>query len=653
MMKSILLLWCYLGTAFCLFSQSDNNPARLFLAQKDTVAVGDTLVLQVYAANFTQLDVLELSVRFPRNVLEWIGPALPPGAPRATIFRAALLNENSNLLKVGWEDFAPPQGATITDSLVILELRFKTLQPTIGNEFAALVNFPNSIRAFNVAGQAIPILDGNVTWNELITILPTESVHLALPDTVVAPGKPFCRKVQVMFLDTTLISLQFSVAWNAGLIRFDSVTNLQIPDLSLGRDFNLLQVAQGKLSVAWVDLMLRGVDFTPGAVFFELCFTALDTVGTTAIQFTQSPTDIEFYRVDGKTLRFYGTPADITLTRNPLMRPGDTNADGIVNNFDLLPIGLAYGNTGIDRQNATTRWQAQPAADWAQTAPQSQVNYKHFDSDGNGLIELLDARAIDTNYNQKVTGFVPPLRSEPREQGAPLYVQTGRVRPGEQARFNLVLGEAAQPATDVYGVAFSIEYDDLLAVGNTDRVAVTFDTTWLGKVGEDLLVLQKNNPSEQRIDVALVRTDGRNRTGFGTIGQLRFDVPIWVGEDPIPSVLDTLGFRISKVRLLNFSEIEQAVSAMETIALVSFSTGINDPALAQKIRLFPNPVHDRLFIQTDHLQIERLDIFDTTGKLLQSRSNAPEILTSELAAGIYAVRIFTKEGVVVKTFVVK
>jgi hypothetical protein len=494
----------------------------------------------------------------------------------------------------------------------------------------------------------LPVTDAFQDWNFKVKIFPKETIGLTITDTVASPGKQVCLRVEVVKFEKLLIGMQFGMKWDTALLKFLHINFGDISGLQLD-NFGFTDTLQGKLRFLWIDRTSRGIRLDRGNRFFEVCFNVLDTVAQAEVVFSREVLDYEFIDTD---LNLYNLSADngtVSVTRNPLMRPGDTNADGIVNNFDLLPIGLAYGNTGIDRQNATTRWQAQPAADWAQTSPQSQVNYKHLDSDGNGLIELLDARAIDMNYNQRVTGFAPPLRIEPRSQGAPLYVRTRTVRPGERARFDLVLGEANQQATDVYGVAFSIEYDALLSFGNTDRVAVRFDTTWLGKVGEDLLVLQKNNPTAQRIDVALVRTNGQNRTGFGTIGQLHLDLSALTGSE----ISDTLRFQISQVRLLNFSEIEQAVSSRETTAVLTSSTGTNAPALAQKIRLFPNPVRDRLFIQTDNLQIEQLDLFDATGKLLQSRSNAAEILTSDLAVGMYAVRIWTKEGVVVKAFVVK
>ena len=639
MKKSIVLLLCCFGTVIFLSAQS---PARLFLQQKDTVSVGGQLCVQVFATNFSQLDSLQLSVRYSANALQWQAASRPIGAPDGIEISAQKTSDG--LLQIVWKNVGNAAGITISDSIVLFELCFEATRPTLGNEYVGLVNAPLPIRAFDINQQRIPILATNLDWVETVHIFPTQGVYLALEDTVVAPGQPFCRKLRLVHADKPFISMQFSLGWNPAILRLDSVIHLNLRGLRLDRDFNLNIISQGKLSCLWQDEQVRGVTEDSVEYLYEVCFTALDTVGNTAIQFTPNPTAIEFISIDFELLRFQATPASIVIDSDPFMRPGDTNHDGIVDHFDLLNIGLGYGNIGYERQDASLDWKEQPAADWEQQLPQSHTNYKHFDTDGNGIIDLTDAQAIDINWHQTAEdGFTGNDWAEIREEGAPLYVQTKTIFPMAQSvTFDIILGEEAQPADDLYGIAFSVEYDEQLGA---DEIYATFDTSWLGKMNEDLLVFQKNNLAENRLDIALVRIDGQNRSGFGTLGQLHFTAPAFTGETDTVGVL---AFQIQNVRAIDFDEMEQLTAPMETTAVLDVSTGINDPAIAHKIRVFPNPAQDVLYIRAGDLHIEKVALYNANGKQMIQYHNTPTLPLESLQAGFYFCKIWTDKGLVTR-----
>jgi len=80
-----------------------------------------------------------------------------------------------------------------------------------------------------------------------------------------------------------------------------------------------------------------------------------------------------------------------------LVWPGDSNNDGTVDHFDFLSWGLAYGNTGAARPNATTNWEGQQAPDWPVSI--EGVNGKHQDCNGDGVVDSLDRQVIQNNYN--------------------------------------------------------------------------------------------------------------------------------------------------------------------------------------------------------------------------------------------------------------
>jgi len=87
----------------------------------------------------------------------------------------------------------------------------------------------------------------------------------------------------------------------------------------------------------------------------------------------------------------------------PFVWSGDGNNDGIVSAEDLLYIGLGYGATGPARADATTDWGAEYAFYWGEQTQVSNVDYKFFDSNGDGTIDEADANAIVANFGQTHT----------------------------------------------------------------------------------------------------------------------------------------------------------------------------------------------------------------------------------------------------------
>lgn len=78
--------------------------------------------------------------------------------------------------------------------------------------------------------------------------------------------------------------------------------------------------------------------------------------------------------------------------------PGDADNNGMVDNTDILALGLGYGQTGPQRNNSTIFWNAQYCDQWNDSLP-TGVNLKFTDCNGDGVIEVNDTLAISENYN--------------------------------------------------------------------------------------------------------------------------------------------------------------------------------------------------------------------------------------------------------------
>jgi hypothetical protein len=86
------------------------------------------------------------------------------------------------------------------------------------------------------------------------------------------------------------------------------------------------------------------------------------------------------------------------------------------------------------------------------------------------------------------------------------------------------------------------------------------------------------------------------------------------------------------------------ITAITTLGTVDFSA-------KNKISLYPNPVHDELFVQLNTTDKTTIQLFDATGKvLIQKTVNAAEnsIDTSNLVNGLYFVKVNSNEGTITK-----
>ena len=97
--------------------------------------------------------------------------------------------------------------------------------------------------------------------------------------------------------------------------------------------------------------------------------------------------------------------------------------------------------------------------------------------------------------------------------------------------------------------------------------------------------------------------------------------------------------------------------ARDTI-VVTFSTGIKDPAIGDLFQLYPNPVKNSLFIQINGLHhIDLIAVYNSLAQRIQleyftnAKGNTYEINTNYLSAGVYSVEIISGKNKFVKMFV--
>lgn len=350
--------------------------------------------------------------------------------------------------------------------------------------------------------------------------------------------------------------------------------------------------------------------------------------------------------------------------------PGDADNNNAVNHFDLLYMGLGFGKTGPVRGSLGTAWTGHDGADWAQATPNRAVNFKNFDADGDGKITLNDTAAIAKNWGQVIRPIYDNPEAAPFTGGdptdaAPLFVQSDTLAEGQSATLTVALGTAAQPMTDVYGVAFSLDYDPKVLKEGRTHFAPT--ASWLGAPNE-LLVIQRDFHEKGRMDIAITRRDGQAiPAGFGALGSLYIvieddifalkgglDEPEWVVVDTLKPTI----FTVSRVRSINAAEQERSTSPRTTTVQIRQKfVGTRQPGdLSHLLQISPNPVSDALKITVPGEQIEQIEVVSAAGASLKRvaglGAQSGLLQTSDLPNGTYFLKILTANGFAARQFAV-
>jgi hypothetical protein len=335
----------------------------------------------------------------------------------------------------------------------------------------------------------------------------------------------------------------------------------------------------------------------------------------------------------------FSAPFSITAivgTAQGCVWPGDADDNTTVNNWDLLPIALTHGESGILRPNANISWTGQASSDWTTVNPVAGLpNYKHIDCNGDGIINQNDLTAIQQNYgssyyrsNSSMTGNIP------------FFINSVNANEGDRLSLPINLGTAAEPAADVYGVAFTLNYDPEIVEASS--VSVDYPVSWLGT---NLLDIQYDFSQLGKIEVAVARRDRLNNSGFGEIGKFNFTI-----RDDIlrSSTTRTMDIDITNIRLINNANAEIGTNPQVgtvTVTLLSATEAIDN----YSVELFPNPAKDQFNVRVQNASLETVTVYNVNGQLVKLTENInSNILTlpvNELARGIYMVQIKTDKGV--------
>ena len=568
-----------------IYAAVTDNEGCTVLSETPFVCTGDSGTLDIEASLFFECTATQPNSEFTAFI--WKGGTPPYTFDWSNGFSETADRSSSTFLN-GQDGF---NSVTITDSEGLLNIIY-----------------------------ASPLLEGNCAATQ-------ELVNIVMDDKQVEADETFSLPV-ILDASVSLALLRFEIHWEDDLLDLQSIQS----------EFNFSQEAYQNGKVALQFEFPEPPPLFIKNVIAELVFKAKkDTSTTTPLVFGYTE-----WRATGYIKDHPIHPDNATITLVPDgtdVWPGDTDRSRTVDHNDLLNIGLAYNDMGPKRPNASTDWNAQNAPAWERQTPESNINYRHIDTNGDGSVNDQDTMAIALNWEQVIQYSIDP---DPKADGSPLFVDAGTISSDERKLFPIILGTSEERAENIYGLAFSIPYEGALF---SEAMSVDFSNSWLGSDGSKILGMFRNFPLERRIDIALVRTDGQNISGFGPIAHLALQ-----GNNRT-EMTRPASFEVENVQLINYQEHSLPVSPEKSETLVDFSTGIDEPEWARNIRLYPIPAREEIRIETFGLEVDGLQLFNMNGQLLASYPYQKRISVGYLTPGIYLLRILTPQGVAVKKWV--
>ncbi|MCB0697677.1 MAG: T9SS type A sorting domain-containing protein, partial [Chitinophagaceae bacterium] len=317
--------------------------------------------------------------------------------------------------------------------------------------------------------------------------------------------------------------------------------------------------------------------------------------------------------------------------------PGDANTDKVVDMYDPLAIAMNYNDTGSARPNAATTWAAQYCQYWDGSFL-NNIDVKHADCNGDGMIDTADLAVVDSNYSKT---HPKGGAAQKTTAGPDLYFDHSGIHPNPDSTVSIkmFLGNANTPVSDFYGLATHVLVDGLSLA--TPPV-IKHGSNWIGDSTNTLNFTKE--VSATSVDWALARTNKLNVNGQGWIADLEFKIP----ANTASGTLVTLSYNNTKIidkeglDKFEFNTLTDTFYVWQPVYISNVNNSIS------KLRLYPNPSDDKALLSFHSPQPCTISICvtDMTGRILESYNNSLQkgdntiqLSAGTLPPGLYLVKV--------------
>lgn len=332
--------------------------------------------------------------------------------------------------------------------------------------------------------------------------------------------------------------------------------------------------------------------------------------------------------------------------------PGDADDNGIVELADLLPIGEAHGEVGIQRtQTSGSSWTGLEAPEWNQQSARGG-NLKFSDSDGDGIIAAADTAAIMANLGKYHKPYPASLS---HLSDLPIFISFpfDTIYQGELYYMDVLLGTAQLYANDIYGFTFGLTYGTEIVQQGSQRLV--YDNNSYIAYGSPTLSLQ-HEESFGSLESAFTRTDGRSVTGYGRIARFEF-----IGDEDVlgirPTALQAPGSSSNQPEVVGYADFSISNATVSaggqrynipgntiTIPVARRPAGL---ALSDRdLVVFPNPAGETTRIHLNGAErMDLIEVLNDVGQVVFSVSNLDndyQLGLSSLPKGVYTIRVLSE-----------
>jgi hypothetical protein len=135
---------------------------------------------------------------------------------------------------------------------------------------------------------------------------------LSATSTTIKAGETGCIDVKAQRFNK-LLSMQYTMAWDAKVLKFNSVKNFGLPYMNQ-QNFAGNRLLEGLLPFVWIDNQLKGTTLPDNSTIFTICFDGIGQAGqSSAFSFVEKPTPFEVVNLQEEVQGLEVSAGKITL----------------------------------------------------------------------------------------------------------------------------------------------------------------------------------------------------------------------------------------------------------------------------------------------------------------------------------------------------